>query len=238
VTGGIAGVEYSYILAGAEGVVRGESCIRGCDFEAGEILASVSGTQTELLAGRFEDGGVLDLDGADFGVLCCDIFHLDLSYAHGDGAARLRGSSELFPAAIAAGLQTLAQMAAGVMPAFVTAAGSPAGWPQDAVLLDSLSRDGELLSATVTFSGGCESHTIDLVAWGGWMESFPVQVRALLAHDDRGDPCDGILTQEVMFDLSPLRQAYETAYGPGAGVILLNLGVPGGEDRIVEYRFS
>jgi hypothetical protein len=54
---------------------------------------------------------------------------------------------------------------------------------------------------------------MDLVLWGGWMESFPVQINALITHDDGDDPCDGVVTEERRFDLLPLREAYEDAYG-------------------------
>ena len=70
------------------------------------------------------------------------------------------------------------------------------------------------------------------------MESNPVQVNALLAHDDDDDPCDAVVSQRRTFDLTPFLEAYEEAYGPVTSprpTIILRLTAPGpGEPRSIE----
>jgi hypothetical protein len=74
--------------------------------------------------------------------------------------------------------------------------------------------EGLILHAGVTYGGGCGLHRMDLALWGGWLESSPVHINALVTHDDDDDACDSIVTEERRFGLTSLREAYEAAYGP------------------------
>ena len=61
------------------------------------------------------------------------------------------------------------------------------------------------------------------------MESFPVQVRLFLSHEDFDDPCDAWITREFSFDLIPLKIAYQASYGvsePGKTTLILLLEDP------------
>ena len=65
------------------------------------------------------------------------------------------------------------------------------------------------------------------------MESSPVQINALVTHDDGDDPCDALVTEERAFDLTPLAEAYEAAYGPmGANELTTRKFVVLGEGQI------
>jgi hypothetical protein len=92
----------------------------------------------------------------------------------------------------------------------------------------------------VEYGGGCEAHALELIAVGGWMESFPVQVRLMLTHDDRDDPCDAVVRDTVRFGLGPLEEAYAQAY-PGEPVgertLVIHLDWPGGSGPGVTHRF-
>src|SRR5262245_60510158 len=66
----------------------------------------------------------------------------------------------------------------------------------------------DTLYINVVHGGGCRKHEYGFVAFSGWMESFPVQVRAVLAHDANGDLCKALLRNQLRFDLTPLREAY------------------------------
>lgn len=76
------------------------------------------------------------------------------------------------------------------------------------------------------------------------MESFPVQVRLFLSHEDFDDPCDAWITEDFTFDLVPLKLAYQGTYGvaePGKTTLVLlledpQLASPLGA-RILEYVF-
>ena len=96
----------------------------------------------------------------------------------------------------------------------------------------------------LTYSGGCEIHDVWAVAWGGWIESSPVQVWLFLSHDDHDDACDGVIQRTFRFGLETLKTAYEASYGigePGGTTLVLLLEDPqlSGPPGVwsLEYRF-
>jgi hypothetical protein len=86
--------------------------------------------------------------------------------------------------------------------------------------------EGDTLRVTVSHGGGCRKHEYGFVVYSGWMESHPVQVRAVILHNANGDNCKALLRNELRFDLSPLRAAYTQSYGSGSGTIIINLANP------------
>ena len=84
------------------------------------------------------------------------------------------------------------------------------------------------ITAEVSYGGGCEAHPMDLVFWGDWLESNPVQIEAFISHESNDDPCDAYLTETRRFDLLPLRDAYRQSHGAGAGpiTVILRLADP------------
>lgn len=110
-----------------------------------------------------------------------------------------------------------------------------AGWPQDALAIESATVFGDTLRLTLRYGGGCRPHRIGLLLGNAFMESHPVQVHARLAHDAAGDMCKALLTRTQDFDLTPLKRRYRASYGAGAGVVVLNLArYPGS----VRYTFN
>jgi len=96
-------------------------------------------------------------------------------------------------------------------------------WRADPLVIDSASIRSDVLHVYVTHGGGCARHEYAAVAWNGWLESHPVQVGVVLAHDSKGDACDAIVRAALRFDLAPLRQAYARDYGMGAAEVVLRL---------------
>ncbi len=241
VTGGFAAADYSFAVDGAARAVRGISCVNLCDFEAGEMIARLSPAQILELSTRFHEAGILALDGTDFGDQCCDQFFYTIHFRQGDQEAHVSGSSEALPEALRRAVADLQQLLHGVLPFIVDFDSRPDDWPGQPWALKGYALERPVLTLDVEYGGGCEDHEFDLVAWGGWLESFPVQVNVLLAHEDHGDACDALLTSELRFDLTPLERAYAAAYGGparGATTILLRLRVPGvAEPRLIEYTF-
>ena len=215
VSGGIAGVAYSFEVSGRDRLVRGLTCTNGCDFVAGETLLPVSVVQVQDLAQRIEDTGILDMDGTNFGAPCCDDFEFVVIYETGGESATIQGSSQALPPDLRAVVETLLAMANGTVPVVVDLAGNLNGLPRDAVSLGPVNVAADLLDAELSFGGGCAPHEIDLVAVGGWMESTPVQVNLIFSHEDNGDPCDAFLTQVRTFDLRRLADEYEATFGVG-----------------------
>ncbi len=241
VTGGIASADFTYAVDGAAYEVRGISCRNACDFDTGDVLAHLSPTRVRYYSQLMLDGGIIEHDGKDFGNPCCDQFYYTLSFRYGDREATVRGAGTTLPAALAYAVTELDRLVFGIVPIIVDFDTRPEAWPQDPLGLMEYSLDGSILALAVVHGGGCAHHQYDLVAWGGWMESFPVQVNVLLAHEDNDDPCDGVLTPRLLFDLLPLREAYFPLYrdgGPGANTIILRLTVPDGQgSRLIEYTF-
>ena len=226
VTGGFAGVDYVILVDGSQGEVVGVSCVSGCDFGSGQILHGLTMDQVASLTNLFLEAGIHDLDGTDFGEECCDQLHYDLSYTDRTGSSSVQGSSEAFPSNLREAIGTVAGFAAGVFPIVVDHETNPELWPRDPVVIREVAIHGDRLDLEVSYGGGCATHHFDLVAFGGWMESFPVQIQAFLSHDGNGDMCEAWIERDLSFDLKPLRRAYEESYGvsePGSTTVVIVL---------------
>lgn len=77
--------------------------------------------------------------------------------------------------------------------------------PIDPINIISASTSNNCLRITAQYSGGCDQHKVCL-AWNGALaESFPPQAFLYLVHRDPGDPCDGIVTRYLSYDLTALQ---------------------------------
>jgi len=241
VSGGIASVDYTYAVDGEELEARGISCTSGCAFDPGEVLAQLTPAQVLYLADLLIDAGIHGYDGRDFGDECCDQFHYAIGYRDGRRESSVAGSAGALPEELAGAVAQLDLLVRGISPIIIDWTSQPADWPSDQLLFRAHLLEGSTLSLDVEYGGGCAAHELDLVAWGGWLESFPVQVNVLLAHEAHDDPCDALIYRTLQFNLTPLREDYEASYGvgePGETTIVLRLSVPdGGEVRAVEYSF-
>ena len=244
VTGGFAGADYAVALDGASGFLVGVSCLNLCDFQAGEVLVTLTPDQVDYVWTLFQEANILGLDGEDFGVQCCDQFHFDIEYGDPRGRSNVKGSSEALPQELKVAVSTLQGMVSGTLPTIVKFDTDPALWPQDPFQIQAAEVSGHTLQVSLSYGGGCRIHDVKVVAWGGWMESNPVQVRLFLSHEDFDDPCDAWITRDFSFDLVPLKLAYEADYGngePGKTTLVLlladpMLASPQGA-RWLEYRF-
>ena len=50
-----------------------------------------------------------------------------------------------------------------------------------------------------------------------------MQLRVSLAHNANGDTCEESITESYHFDLTPLKEAYQTGYQTETGTIVLRL---------------
>jgi hypothetical protein len=122
--------------------------------------------------------------------------------------------------------------AAGAAPVALT--GEPDRWRHDPFEIIEIQLVGDTLEAAVRYPGGCARHDFTLLVSPVFMESYPVQVRASLAHDANADPCRALVGSRLRFDLGPLREAYRQAYNIESDV--LHLHVERWPERVV-YRF-
>jgi hypothetical protein len=244
VTGGFAGADYVVILDGTSRALIGESCVSLCDFAGGEILQSLASEQVDYVWALFQEADIHALNGEDFGVQCCDQFHFDVDYRDRRGRSFVGGSSEALPQDLKVAVATLQGMVSGTLPIIVNFDTNPGSWPGDAFQIQDAEVAGHTLQVRLSYGGGCRTHDVKAVAWGGWMESMPVQVRLFLSHEDFDDPCDAWITRDFTFDLVPLKLAYQASYGagePGQTTLILlladpMLASPEGARRL-EYRF-
>ena len=107
-------------------------------------------------------------------------------------------------------------------------------WGTDGYVVNSLpSITGDVLTLNVSYSGGCEPHEFTLVTSGVFLESNPVQLQAVLAHNANGDSCERWVTETYHFNVSALKAQYQKAYRTETGTIVL--GIKG--ILAVEYTF-
>ncbi len=111
---------------------------------------------------------------------------------------------------------------------------SDTGLPRDPITIDSARVDGDTLAAFVTHGGGCANHTYQLVVGAAWMESFPVQVGARIAHNANGDVCKALLRQNLRMSLRPLAEAYRASYKQEHGTVSIQLS---GATGALLYKF-
>lgn len=116
--------------------------------------------------------------------------------------------------------------------AVVITESAPDHWGSDAYVIQTGDDaapviEGDTLTLTVSYSGGCKAHDVTLVTSGMFLESYPVQLAVTVAHDANGDMCEAYLTDEYEFDLTPIKTLYQEAYQEDAGTIVLRLqGAP------------
>ena len=96
-------------------------------------------------------------------------------------------------------------------------------WPTDPFVIDVVAVTGDVLTVMVHYAGGCRPHDFTLVIPAAFLESHPVQSNALLAHDAHDDACEAIISRSLVFDLSPLKAAFQQAYQQTTGTIRLNV---------------
>lgn len=111
----------------------------------------------------------------------------------------------------------------------------PADWVVDPLTVQDVRIADDRLTVRARHGGGCRGHDFYLVAAKTFMESNPVQSDVLLTHDAHGDLCRAIVAADLVFDLGPLKRAWEEAYGQsGGGTIILRIR---GWDPPVTYTF-
>ena len=99
-------------------------------------------------------------------------------------------------------------------------------WGDDAYELHAVGEqapaiEGDTLTLTVSYGGGCARHDFTLVADDPFRGRDPAQLDVILAHDGNNDRCEAYPTETYAFDLTPVRTLYRETYGTDAGAILL-----------------
>lgn len=127
-----------------------------------------------------------------------------------------------------AGSWSSTDAACGPLPKVERCTGVEAGAPKARVLY----LDGDVVALEVGM-GGCAdtAPAFKLCFDGSFAESFPVQTRLRIVPDEPS-ACSAWTTQDRVFDLTPLRDAYREAYQTSSGAI--NAALPG---DTIQYVF-
>ena len=83
----------------------------------------------------------------------------------------------------------------------------------DPVTIQTIALSADRMTIAVAYSGGCADHTFTLHACDVFLESWPPQSDVMLVHADPDDPCDAVVTEDVVFDLVPLKDTYRASQG-------------------------
>ena len=114
-------------------------------------------------------------------------------------------------------------------------AAAPEAWGTDEYVINAATVETDTLHVNVSYTGGCETHVFTLVAEPMFLESFPVQLRVSLAHNANGDTCEASITEDHVFDLTPIKTMYQKGYRTDEGTIVL--GLKGGPLGGLFYEF-
>jgi hypothetical protein len=110
----------------------------------------------------------------------------------------------------------------------------PESWPHDPYTFRGMSRSGDRLRVEIEHGGGCARHEFALVVVPVMLESEPVQMHGVLAHEDGDDPCRALIRRTLEFDLSPLKVAWRRSYRQQSGTLVLHVD---GWPEPVRYSF-
>lgn len=72
----------------------------------------------------------------------------------------------------------------------------------DALTVNEVSLDGEILTVIVQYSGGCKDHEFNLISNQRYMKSMPPQLPLYLEHEANDDNCRALIIQTLKFDVS------------------------------------
>jgi hypothetical protein len=76
---------------------------------------------------------------------------------------------------------------------------------RDPIFIQEAFVDGDCLQIKLSYSGGCEDHTIDLARMHPWTASSSTIPTFEIKHNANGDLCEAYFTKELRFDLTPLK---------------------------------
>jgi hypothetical protein len=98
----------------------------------------------------------------------------------------------------------------------------PSRLQRDPVTVIEGSIEGDVLTLTVQYGGGCGNHRLRLYWRGDWLESYPVQTSLFVQHVNIDDPCEAIISEERSYSIREIADDYRDVYG-GYDDIILNV---------------
>lgn len=109
-------------------------------------------------------------------------------------------------------------------------------WHSAYFVIEHVSIQDDIITFVVSYPGGCKRHNFQLVSTT-FQESDTARVFAKVFHNNNNDPCDLCITEELNFDLSPLKALYLSTYDNSCGEIIIDLINIGASDLTLIYSF-
>jgi hypothetical protein len=81
----------------------------------------------------------------------------------------------------------------------------------DPITIRDVKLEGNILTLSVTYSGGCSKHVFSLIGSTNISKSLPPRRAVSLIHQAQGDQCKKAVMEDLVFDLSEL--AYKKENG-------------------------
>jgi NigD-like C-terminal beta sandwich domain len=75
----------------------------------------------------------------------------------------------------------------------------------DAFNIGEMKIIGDSLYVNVEYSGGCKTHDFKMITHGNFLKSLPPKLPLFLEHKANEDNCRALKTEQLAFDLKPLR---------------------------------
>ena len=91
--------------------------------------------------------------------------------------------------------------------------------------INSVNLEGDILTLGVSYSGGCEEHSFELLGSKDVLKSMPPKRGIVLFHNSNGDSCREFIEETLTFDI--------TDFAGGSGPIHLTLE---GWDEVIVYE--
>lgn len=94
----------------------------------------------------------------------------------------------------------------------------------DAYHFNSATIEGDTLTVSVSYGGGCETHEFTLFVEPNMDDGpFGTMIGISIAHNANLDMCEAWLTESYDFDLTPIKKKYQEQYKKDAGSVSLGI---------------
>jgi hypothetical protein len=83
---------------------------------------------------------------------------------------------------------------------------------RDPIYMQEAFVDGDCLYIKLSYSGGCEEHTLDLARMHPWYAGSTEIPTFEIRHNANGDLCEAFFTKELRYNLTPLKLEGKTEF--------------------------
>jgi hypothetical protein len=101
---------------------------------------------------------------------------------------------------------------------------------------EALVSEDDILTLSVSYSGGCEEHDFDLYWDGSFAETALPFANLLMFHENNNDMCEAYITEEIQFDISKLKEGYISNYGNDVGSFYVL--IEGLQGRAIDFDYE